>query len=631
MDRTGLIDGAHDAIILTDAQGNITYWNQGACRTYGWEKNEALGQQMHALLHTELSGGADNLESSLKEQSHWEGELEQVRRNGERIIVASRWTTEAENAASPRLQINTDITARRREESALRESEGRHRRFVMENFTGTLSIGADGRIATCNPAFVQIFGFGSIEEATTGNFLELLRSRKDGVELLEMVRQHGIVERHELEMSQRDGDPVYVVARLVGSFTEGELMGLQVYLFNDTKRKRLEQQLIQTQKMEGLGTLAGGIAHDFNNILAIILGYTNRLETLRAKPSEVPGAIKVIKDAVDRGAALVQQLLTSARQTEARFSSLDLNALVRELEKMLQATFPKMIDFELHLHPNLPVITADRSQIHQVLLNLTVNARDAMPNGGTLTLETSMTPGTELTEFFSGAGSQNYACVKVRDTGTGMTRQVKSHIFEPFFTTKERGKGTGLGLSVVYGVVNNHRGFVQVESEPGAGTTFMVYLPFEHFMAESGAGAARKIQRRSNAPQTILLVEDEEMLRELGKTILEGEGYRVLAAKDGMEAVELFEANRDDIGLVVCDLGLPRLGGREAFLKMKESRPSVRAIVASGYLEPSIRSELLKAGVIDTIQKPYDFSYLLEKIRSAIGPDEVADDHPELF
>jgi two-component system cell cycle sensor histidine kinase/response regulator CckA len=631
MDRTGLIDGAHDAIILTDAQGTITYWNQGACRTYGWGKNEALGQEVHALLHTELSGGAQNLESSLKEQAHWEGELEQIRRDGERIIVASRWTTEAENAASPRLQINTDITARRREESALRESEGRHRRFVTENFTGTLSIGADGRIVICNPAFVQIFGFGSIEEATTANFLELLRSRKDGVELLEMVRQHGIVERHELEMSQRDGDPVYVVARLVGSFTEGELTGLQVYLFNDTKRKRLEQQLIQTQKMEGLGTLAGGIAHDFNNILAIILGYTNRLETLRAKPSEVPGAIKIIKDAVDRGAALVQQLLTSARQTEARFSSLDLNALVRELEKMLQATFPKTIDFELHLHPNLPVITADRSQIHQVLLNLTVNARDAMPNGGTLTLETSMTPGTELTEFFSGAGSQNYACVKVRDTGSGMTRQVKSHIFEPFFTTKERGKGTGLGLSVVYGVVNNHRGFVQVESEPGAGTTFMVYLPFEHFVAESGTGIAGKIQRRSNAPQTILLVEDEEMLRELGRTILEGEGYRVIAAKDGIEAVELFEANCDDIGLVVCDLGLPRLGGREAFLKMKESKPSVRAIVASGYLEPAIRSEMLKAGVIDTIQKPYDFSHLLEKIRSAIGPEEVAADHPELF
>jgi len=516
------------------------------------------------------------------------------------------------------------------EEAALDQSEANHRAFVTEDFTGALSIRPDGRIVICNQTFANIFGFVSIEEAISGNFLELLRSRRDGVELLEMVRQRGIVERHELEMSQRDGDPVYVVARLVGSFADGELSELQVYLFNDTKRKRLEQQLIQAQKMEGLGTLAGGIAHDFNNILAIILGYTNRLETLDSKPSEVPGVIKIIKDAVERGATLVQQLLTSARQTEACLSALDLNELVRELEKMLEATFPKMINFELHLQPDLPLITADPSQIHQVLLNLCVNARDAMSDGGTLTLETSITSGAALIESFAGAGAQDYACIRVRDTGSGMTREIKSHIFEPFFTTKERGKGTGLGLSVVYGVVNNHRGFVQVESEPNAGTTFVVYLPVEHATEPHSAGSTGKITRKKNAPQTILLVEDEEMLRDLGVTILEGEGYRVIAARDGMEAVALFEAHRDDIGLVICDLGLPRLGGREAFLKMKESRPGVRAIVASGYLEPSIRSELLIAGVLDTIQKPYDFNDLLKKIRAAIGPEED-DDHPKLF
>lgn len=629
MEQGELLEFAHDAVILTDGNGIITYWNRGASRTYGWDKDDALGQNVHALLRTELSGDARNLESILGRDAHWEGELVQVHRDGRQIRVTSRWTMAEENSASPRLQINRDITARHQEESALRESEKRYRRFVTEDFTGNLSILPDGQIVTCNPAFANIFGFESMEEAIAGNFLELLRSRKDGVELLEMVRQGGIVERHELEMSQRGGDPVYVVARLVGSFVEGELTDLQVYLFNDTKRKRLEQQLVQSQKMEGLGTLAGGIAHDFNNILAIILGYTNRLEALSSK-AETSGATRIIKEAVERGAALVQQLLTSARQTEARFSSLDLNDLVRELEKMLQATFPKMINFELRLQPDLPLITADRSQIHQVLLNLCVNARDAMKDGGTLTLETSITPGAELTESFTGAGTQDYACIRVRDTGSGMSRQVKSHIFEPFFTTKERGKGTGLGLSVVYGVVNNHRGFVQVESEPNAGTTFIIYLPVEHSTEAHGERAKWNIPRKPNAPQTILLVEDEEMLRDLGVTILEGEGYRVLAAKDGMEAVALFEAHRDDIGLVVCDLGLPRLGGREAFLKMKESRPGVRAIVASGYLEPAIRSEMLKAGVLDTIQKPYDFNDLLNKIRAAIGPEEE-DDHPKLF
>jgi CheY-like chemotaxis protein len=382
--------------------------------------------------------------------------------------------------------------------------------------------------------------------------------------------------------------------------------------------------------MEGLGTLAGGIAHDFNNILAIVLGYTNKLENSRTKRSEFPGAIKVIKEAVERGAALVQQLLTSARQTETHLSSVDLNALVRDLERMLQATFPKMISFDLELEPDLPPITADKSQIHQVLLNLCVNARDAMPKGGTLTICSSITPGADLTEMFSGVTAESYACVRVRDTGVGMTRVVKSHIFEPFFTTKERGKGTGLGLSVVYGVVNNHRGFVQVESEPGAGTSFIIYLPVKHVPAEkTGHGSAGG--PRQNIPQTILLVEDEEMLRELGVSILESEGFRVLPAKDGVEAVSLFESYNDEIGLVVCDLGLPRLGGREAFLKMKETRPDVRAIVASGYLEPAIRSELLNAGVLDTIQKPYDFNDLLAKIRFVMTPQSPTDNHPELF
>jgi CheY-like chemotaxis protein len=208
---------------------------------------------------------------------------------------------------------------------------------------------------------------------------------------------------------------------------------------------------------------------------------------------------------------------------------------------------------------------------------------------------------------------------------------VKPHIFEPFYTTKQRSKGTGLGLSVVYGVINNHRGFVQVDSEPGYGTTFSIYLPLGT-APEPALRAGDKLDRPNDAAQTILMVEDEEMLRELGVMMLEGDGYRVFAAKDGVEAVEIFEAHADEIGLVVCDLGLPRLGGREVFLKMKEMKPSVRAIVASGYMEPNLRSEILKAGVIDTLQKPYDFRDLLEKIRAIIGqPQAEEDNQPQLF
>lgn len=626
-----LLDHARDCIILCDADDTIRYWNRGCERTYGWTKEEAVGKNVHALLQTQFADGAVNLEKALGEQPHWEGELKQVRRDGTPISVTSHWTLKGTTAESSRLLINTDITAQKNAESALRRSEERYRRFIEEDLTGNLIIRPDGSILTCNPAFVRSFGFASADEAVTANFLSLLRNRKDGAELFASVRQEGAVERHELEMRQPGGDPVYVAARFVGSFDEGgELVEMQGYLFNDTRRKRLEQQLIQAQKMEGLGTLAGGIAHDFNNILAIILGYSTQLEKRISKPEQVSAAVKVIKEAVERGAALVQQLLTSARQAEARFSSLDLNALFRELEKMLQATFPKMINFELHLQPNFPFIKADRSQIHQVLLNLCVNARDAMPNGGSITLETSLVPGEQIAEYFTGANARQYACIRVRDTGEGMTPDVKAHIFEPFFTTKERAKGTGLGLSVVYGVVNNHEGFIQVESAPGAGTTFNIYLPVDQSQERIGGDFSLEAPG-SREPQMILLVEDEEMLRDLGVQILEGEGYRVLPARDGVEAVELFIANRDNIGLVVCDLGLPRMGGRDAFMKMKEIKPSVRAIVASGYLEPSIRSEILRAGVVDTIQKPYDFREMIEKIHAVIGKAQSEDDHPQLF
>ncbi|HEY0368285.1 MAG TPA: ATP-binding protein [Chthoniobacterales bacterium] len=504
--------------------------------------------------------------------------------------------------------------------------------LIDKDFAGSATISREGTILACNAEFARIFGFQSAEDAVNTNFLSLLRTRRDAADLLSLVSERRTIDQQELEMRQRNGEPVYVVARLVGSFNQsGELMQLHATVFNDTKRKRLEEQVIQSQKMEGLGTLAGGIAHDFNNILAIILGYTSQIEKRAMQPEFMPIATKAIKDAVERGAALVQQLLTSARQTEAQLAPIDLNELVRELERMLRATFPKTIDFELQLEPDLPLVKADRSQIHQVLLNLSVNARDAMPNGGRLTIETSVRAGEEVHELFTGASAKHYARIRVTDNGSGMSAEVKAHIFDPFFTTKERAKGTGLGLSVVYGVVNNHRGFVHVETEPNIGTTFSIYLPL-HAIREGSAGADAGVSASKIwEPQTILLVEDEEMLRELGTQVLQSEGYRVLTASDGVEAVETFRTNRDDIGLVVCDLGLPRLNGRDVFMKLREIKPSVRAIVVSGYLEPSQRSEILKAGVIDTVQKPYDFGDLLERIRSVIGKAQSEDDHPQLF
>ncbi|MEO8045331.1 MAG: response regulator [Spartobacteria bacterium] len=627
-----LLDLANDAIVISDATGKISYWNRGAERLYGWSRDEAAGRDVHTFLQTGPPEKLSAVLETMQAAHHWQGEIEQVRRDGEAIIVSTGWTLQGDDPAAPLLQLSIDVTSRIAAEEALRRSEERYRRFVEEDLTGNLIMSPDGTIVTCNPAFARIFGFDSIDEARSADFLSLLQTKKEGTDLLASLRPNESTERREFEMRNRDGDTLYVAAKFIGSFdAAGQLNEVKSYFFNDTKRKRLEQQLIQAQKMEGLGTLAGGIAHDFNNILAIILGYTSRLEDWKKHPEQMPEAIKIIRDAVARGASLVQQLLTSARQTEARFTPLDLNVLAHEMERMLAATFPKTIDFRLDLQPGLPLAKADRSQIHQVLLNLCVNARDAMPSDGTITLGTGVASGEELRESFGGANAERYVFISVIDTGSGISERVKPHIFEPFYTTKERGKGTGLGLSVVYGVVNNHRGFVQVDSEPGHGTAFKIYLPLAG-AAELSAAGGQKDGSDHDPARTVMLVEDEEMLRELGVMLLESDGYRVLAAKDGIEAVEMFEEHADEIGLVVCDLGLPRLGGRDVFLRMKEIKPNVRAIVASGYLEPNVRTEILRAGVIDTVQKPYDFRELIERIRSIIGEPQPEEDHqPSLF
>ena len=560
-----LLDLANDAIVISDAAGKISYWNRGAERMYGWSREEATGRDVHALLQTGPEGQLAAVLQTLQDEHHWEGEIRQIRRDGTEIVASTGWTLQGNDPDASLLQLSIDVTSRIAAEEALRRSEERYRRFIEEDLTGNLIMRPDGSIITCNPAFARIFGFDSIEEARAANFLSLLHTKYEGAELLASLRPNESTERRELEMRQRDGDTVYVAAKFIGSFDEaGRLTELKGYFFNDTQRKRLEQQLIQAQKMEGLGTLAGGIAHDFNNILAIILGYTTRLEDWKKHPEQMPEAIKVVRDAVARGASLVQQLLTSARQTEARLTPLDLNALAQELERMLGATFPKTITFLLHLQPGLPLAKADGSQIHQVLLNLCVNARDAVPNGGAITLSTGVTSGDELRDSFGGVTAERYVFVRVSDTGTGISKRVKPHIFEPFYTTKERGKGTGLGLSVVYGVVHNHRGFVQVDSEPGRGTSFCIYLPLAG-APDLGSIDGQSVGADRDPGRTVMLVEDEEMLRDLGVMLLEADGYRVLAAKDGVEAVEMFEAHADEIGLVVCDLGLPRLGGRDVF------------------------------------------------------------------
>jgi signal transduction histidine kinase/ActR/RegA family two-component response regulator len=389
------------------------------------------------------------------------------------------------------------------------------------------------------------------------------------------------------------------------------------------ERQKLEAQLLQAQKMEGIGTLAGGIAHDFNNILNIILSHSSLLPQHEADSAKLLEGVDVIRETVKRGASLVQQLLAIARRAEARLERVEINRLLQKLQTLLAETLPKTIRVSLRLDPELPIVTADPNQLNQAILNLCVNARDAMPAGGELLLASGTIAGEELRECFQEALENHYAWIRVSDTGEGMYGAIKNRIFEPFFTTKEQGKGTGLGLSVVYGIVSKHRGFVNVKSERDQGATFTIYLPIQESDAEP-VKANRQIARTQKFDgnrETILFVEDEENQLHLMQRFLSRQGYRVLTAKDGLEAIETHRLYRDEIALVILDLGLPKMNGWEVFEKMKEADPKLKAIVATGYITPELESQMAAATVSSVVMKPYILDTVLARINSAIHRD----------
>ncbi|HUL44235.1 MAG TPA: ATP-binding protein [Bacteroidota bacterium] len=397
-----------------------------------------------------------------------------------------------------------------------------------------------------------------------------------------------------------------------------EISGFAGIARDMTEHRKLEDQLRQAQKMESLGTLAGGIAHDFNNILQILLVNTTSLLKNIGDRQRVEQILDINKQAIDRGTGLVQQILTFARKTEVQFKPVDVNALINEVVKMLSLTFPKTVVFNVVTDSNLPRISADRNQLHQVLLNLCVNARDVLPNGGQITIRSSVVTGAEVQKTIAEVVEGSYVSISVTDTGMGMAEHIRSRVFEPFFTTKEKGKGTGLGLAVVYGIVKAHRGFIDVESAIGIGTTFRIFLPNLLHEAASTRPLKDTSQVRQDGHELILVVEDEQVLLDHLKSLLEEKGYHVLTAKDGLEAYETYRQNANQIALVVSDTGLPVLDGWNSISKMKEINPSLKAIVASGYFDPLVKEREARNGISEFVLKPYNPQDLLNSVRKVL-------------
>jgi PAS domain S-box-containing protein len=521
-----------------------------------------------------------------------------------------------------------DVTSRKQQEESLRKLL----RAVEQTDEVIFMTEVDGRITYVNPAFEKVYGFTSAE--ALGKTPRLIKSGMQKpayyprfwADLLA-----GKSVRGEQVNKSKDGNLVWVegsVNPVVG--TEGSIVGFIAVQEDITSRKKadeerrnLEAQVMQMQKMESIGTLAGGVAHDFNNILGIILGHCSLIGRVINDPARIAKSVDAMNKAVQRGASLVRQILTFARKTDVLFEQVRLGDVIAEFVKMLEETFPKTILFEVALENRAAIIDADRTQLHQTLLNLCVNARDAMPNGGKISITMDQVSGNTLRERFPDSLAASYERVRVADTGTGMDEQTRLRIFEPFFTTKAHGKGTGLGLAVVYGIINSHHGYIDVESEFGKGTTFSLFFPLPEAPAESAVeGTAREEDAGAGGNETILLVEDEEMLRELLTGLLKAKGYTVLAAADGEEAVRIYEKQCKDIDLVVTDMGLPRLSGADAFAEMRKINPSARVILASGYVEPQIKSTLIADGARAFIQKPYVPAEVLQVVRTTI--DEKA-------
>jgi PAS domain S-box-containing protein len=412
--------------------------------------------------------------------------------------------------------------------------------------------------------------------------------------------------------------------KLVAARTSALVKSNSELLQSFTEREKLQDQLRQAQKMEAIGTLAGGIAHDFNNILGIILGYAQELlDKEEEDPAQRPRNIEVIFGAAERGAKVVKQLLTFARKTGTEHKPLDVNSLVRDTLDILGEIFPKTINFGLELDPILPVIEGDPNQLQQALINICLNAKDAMPEGGTLSIRTSRTSAAEIRDRFIEA-NETYIRIDVSDTGAGMDDDIRQRVFEPFFTTKSEKGGTGLGLSVVYGIVQAHHGFIDVESATGRGTTFKLFLPI---YSQTAALLEPESEARKDIPSTgatVLIVEDETHLRELIKSSAQKRGFRVLTAKDGEEALHVYQNHWQQIDSVLLDWGLPRLGGTAVFRKLKEMNPQVQVIGVSGYVDFELRESMLKEGVRDFLQKPCTPDEILRKVLSSCQPAQPA-------
>lgn len=512
-----------------------------------------------------------------------------------------------------RVTILRDIAERKRTEAALRGRERQLRATFDGALDGMIVLDDDGKLIDVNPAACTLFGLAR-EQLTYRRIHDFADARANFDQGWQTFREQH-TQRGEFKLCRPDGTFRWVEY----SATADLLPGRHLAILRDmSERKRLEEQLRQAQKMEAIGRLAGGVAHDFNNLLTAITSYGQML--LDSLPAGDPGRryAEEITRAGDRAAGLTRQLLAYSRQQVLAPQVLNLNGVVTGLERLLRRLIGEDIELVTKLDPNLRKVKADPGQIEQILMNMAVNGRDAMPQGGTLSLATA---NVELDEAYAWSHVDvqpgAYVRLSVSDTGCGMTEEVRARLFEPFFTTKDVGKGTGLGLSTVYGIVKQSEGHIEVVSAPGLGTTFHVYLPqvMETVRADR---PSTEIKRPLRGSETVLLVEDDDVVRALTRTVLQRQGYTILEAAHGMDALKLYGRHEGPLHMLLTDVVMPHMNGRQLYLQLAQLRPGIKVLYMSGYTGGAIAHLGELEAEAAFLQKPFPAEVLARKVREVL-------------
>ena len=615
-----LVENTNDIPYVATTEGKLVYFGEQFER-YGYSADEVIESGVMAVIVPEdRERVAKELELSMTTGEEFPTTFRIATSDGEVRWLEDHGRVHRDESGRivGLIGVLRDITARKRAEQALQESEERFRRLAEQSADPMFVIDiSTRRLSFTSPSIERVTGYSSEELAGLDPVdLPTMPDPDRIAEGYDLLQRNGEVEGFELPFTHKDGSKrlVEVNAVLVSRQDEGDQ--IQGIARDVTHRRAFEERLRQQQKMEALGTLAGGIAHDFNNLLTGILGGASLLKQCADDRDRITRTADVIERAAMRASELTQRLLGFARPGKHNTSAVNLHRVVEDVVALLSRTLDRKVEIVQHLKAYPSLVIGDAALLQQVVLNLAVNASDAMPSGGCIRFESeSVEIDDARGQLLSALERGSYVALRVSDTGIGMSSDIVRRIYEPFFTTKEERGRSGLGLATVYGIVTSHAGSIQVKSEPGEGTTFEVYLP------RAGGEELRVVECSGGLTAgrgRLLVVDDEEVVREAASVILPELGYEVICARDGREAVELYTDKWGSIDLVIIDLSMPVMGGAECFRSLRQLNPEVRALLSTGHAFDDEAQALLDEGILGFIQKPFTMRQLADKVSEAL-------------